>query len=155
MEENNPKHIENHFEAGSNCQVFNGNLNGCVFAMPGSNVTLQTVPPSGVPAAENPSPAQVSEVERSHATEEAPASIVENLPPADVFVNRVKDIVMEAAKKNGETIKTNTRAWQGEYVFFVDGQRIAKMMDDLRKNYETKINEFLSTASKYDGVMIV
>lgn len=77
------------------------------------------------------------------------------LPPADVFVNRVKDIVMEAAKKNGETIKTNTRAWQGEYVFFVDGQRIAKMMDDLRKNYETKINEFLSTASKYDGVMIV
>ena len=77
------------------------------------------------------------------------------LPPADVFVNRVKDIVMEAAKKNGETIKTNTRAWQGEYVFFVDGQRIAKMMDDLRKNYETKIYEFLSTASKYDGVMIV
>lgn len=77
------------------------------------------------------------------------------LPPADVFVNRVKDIVMEAAKKNGETIKTNTRAWQGEYVFFVDGQRIAKMMDDLRTNYETKINEFLSTASKYDGVMIV
>ncbi len=77
------------------------------------------------------------------------------LPPADVFVNRVKDIVMEAAKKNGETIKTNTRAWQGEYAFFVDGQRIAKMMDDLRKNYETKINEFLSTASKYDGVMIV
>ena len=77
------------------------------------------------------------------------------LPPADVFVNRVKDIVMEAAKKNGETIKTNSRAWRGGYVFFVDGQRIAKMMDDLRKNYETKINEFLSTASKYDGVMIV
>ena len=78
-----------------------------------------------------------------------------DLPPADVFVNRVKAIVLEMAKKNGETIKTNTRAWQGEYVFFVDGQRIAKMMDDLRKNYETKINEFLSTASKYDGVMIV
>ena len=77
------------------------------------------------------------------------------LPPADVFVNRVKDIVMEAAKKNGETIKTNTRAWQGEYVFFVDGQRIAKMMDDLRKNYEAKINEFLSITSKYDGVMTV
>ena len=78
-----------------------------------------------------------------------------DLPPADVFVNRVKAIVMEAAKKNGETIKTNTRAWQGEYVFFVDGRRIAKMMDDLRKNYEAKINEFLSITSKYDGVMIV
>ena len=78
-----------------------------------------------------------------------------DLPPADVFVDRVKAIVLEMAKKNGETIKTNTRAWQGEYVFFVDGQRIAKMMDDLRKNYEAKINEFLSITSKYDGVMIV
>ena len=81
-----------------------------------------------------------------------------DLPPADVFVNRVKAIVMEAAKKNGETIKTNTRAWQGEYVFFVDGQRIAKMMDDLRKNHENKINEFISRhfkSNKYDGVMTV
>lgn len=78
-----------------------------------------------------------------------------DLPPADVFVNRVKNIVLEMAKKNGETIKTNTRAWQSEYVFFVDGKRIAKMMDDLRKNYEAKINEFLSITSKHDGVMIV
>ena len=78
-----------------------------------------------------------------------------DLPPADVFVNRVKAIVMKASEKNGQTIKTNTRAWQGEYVFFVDGRRIAKMMDDLRKNYEAKINEFLSITSKYDGVMIV
>jgi hypothetical protein len=78
-----------------------------------------------------------------------------NLPPADVFVNRVKAIVTEAAKKNGQTIKTNTRAWQGEYVFFVDAKRIAKMMDDLRQNNEPKINDFLSVTSKYDGVMIV
>lgn len=78
-----------------------------------------------------------------------------DLPPADVFVNRVKAIVMKASEKNGQTIKTNNRAWQGEYVFFVDGKRIAKMMDDLRKNNEAKINEFLSVTSKYDGVMIV
>lgn len=32
------KHIVNHFEAGSNCQVFTGNNVGCVFAMPGSTV---------------------------------------------------------------------------------------------------------------------
>ena len=31
----------NHFEAGSNCQVFNGSVTGCVFAMPGSTVTQQ------------------------------------------------------------------------------------------------------------------
>lgn len=39
MEENSKKSVVNHFEAGSNCQVFNGNISGCVFAMPGSNVT--------------------------------------------------------------------------------------------------------------------
>ena len=78
-----------------------------------------------------------------------------DLPPADVFVNMVKAIVKEAAKKNGETIPAKPRGQVGEYVFFVDGERIVKMMDDLRKNYEAKINEFLSTTKKYDGVMIV
>ena len=78
-----------------------------------------------------------------------------DLPPADVFVNRVKAILMKASEKNGQIIKTNTRAWQGEYVFFVDGKRITKMLDDLRRNHEAKINEFLSMTSKYDGVMIV
>ena len=42
MEENNQeKHVVNNFEAGANCQVFNGNSTGCVFAMPGSTVTQQ------------------------------------------------------------------------------------------------------------------
>ena len=34
--------IINHFEPGSNPQVFNGPISGCVFAMPGANVTQQT-----------------------------------------------------------------------------------------------------------------
>ena len=46
MEESNPKHIENHFEAGSNCQVFNGSITGCTFAMPGSTVTQQAAAPA-------------------------------------------------------------------------------------------------------------
>ena len=42
MEENyQEKHVINHFEAGSNCQVFNGNITGCTFAMPGATVTQQ------------------------------------------------------------------------------------------------------------------
>ena len=41
MEEDRKKNIVNHYEAGSNCQVFNGDITGCVFAMPGSNVTQQ------------------------------------------------------------------------------------------------------------------
>ena len=81
--------------------------------------------------------------------------IHQDLPPADVFVNRVKDIVTRAARKNGETIPANPRGLAGEYTFFVDGGRISKMMDDLRKNHEAKINEFLCCTSKYDGVMIV
>ena len=34
----------NHFAAGANCQVFNGNISGCVFAMPGSTVTQHAAP---------------------------------------------------------------------------------------------------------------
>ena len=33
MEEDGKKNVVNNFEAGSNCQVFNGNISGCVFAM--------------------------------------------------------------------------------------------------------------------------
>ena len=35
--------IVNHFEPGSNPQVFNGPISSCVFAMPGANVTQQAV----------------------------------------------------------------------------------------------------------------
>jgi hypothetical protein len=38
MEEQDTKSVVNHFEAGANCQVFNGPVSGCVFAMPGSTV---------------------------------------------------------------------------------------------------------------------
>ena len=41
MEKDSQKNVVNHFAAGSNCQVFNGNISGCVFAMPGSTVTQQ------------------------------------------------------------------------------------------------------------------
>ena len=43
MEEEKKNGITNHFEAGANCQVFNGPISGCVFAMPGSNITQNPV----------------------------------------------------------------------------------------------------------------
>ena len=53
MEENSQKnHVVNHFEAGSNCQVFNGGVTGCVFALPGATVTQQTVAKEGQQADE-------------------------------------------------------------------------------------------------------
>ena len=39
--ERKEKTVVNHYEAGSNCQVFNGDITGCVFAMHGSTVTQQ------------------------------------------------------------------------------------------------------------------
>ncbi len=47
-------HVVNHFEAGSNCQVFNGPVTGCVFAMPGSTVTQQTTAQTDGDKAETP-----------------------------------------------------------------------------------------------------
>lgn len=51
MEEDSKKNVVNHYEAGSNCQVFNGDITGCVFAMPGATVTQQA-PASSVPLGE-------------------------------------------------------------------------------------------------------
>ena len=45
-EEKKKSDITNHFEAGANCQVFNGPISGCVFAMPGTNITQNPVQPS-------------------------------------------------------------------------------------------------------------
>lgn len=45
MEEDKNKNVVNHFEAGSNCQVFNAPVSGCVFAMPGSTVTQNALQP--------------------------------------------------------------------------------------------------------------
>ena len=47
-EEKKKSDIINHFEAGANCQVFNGPISGCVFAMPGSNITQNPVQPSAL-----------------------------------------------------------------------------------------------------------
>ena len=46
MEDNKQSGIVNHFEAGANCQVSNGPISGCVFAMPGSSITQNPVQPS-------------------------------------------------------------------------------------------------------------
>ncbi len=60
MEENSQKSVVNHFEAGSNCQVFNGNIMGCTFAMPGSAVTQQA---AAVPAPQSEEQPEVSDEE--------------------------------------------------------------------------------------------
>ena len=55
MEDEN-KTITNHFEKDSHCQVFNGPVTNCVFAMPGSTVTQQAAPPPPEPTEESAPP---------------------------------------------------------------------------------------------------
>lgn len=52
MEEEKSSRVVNHFEAGSNCQVFNGPISGCVFAMPGATVNQSPVQQVAVPESE-------------------------------------------------------------------------------------------------------
>lgn len=61
----------------------------------------------------------------------------------DRFIDRVKAIFAKAAEKNGETITVNAKGWSGQYTFFVDAERISKMLDDLHQNSEQKVKAYL------------
>lgn len=67
----------------------------------------------------------------------------EFLSDVDRFIDRVKAIFVKASEKNGETINVNAKGWSGQYKFYVDAERIVKMLDDLRQNSETKVKEYL------------
>ena len=49
--------IVNNFAPGANCQLFNGNMSGCIFAMPGANVTQQVTSTARPEEAEKKLPA--------------------------------------------------------------------------------------------------
>ena len=72
----------NHFEKDSNCQVFNGPVTGCVFAMPGATVTQV---PAGKAAVAEP----VSTVSDSVADDDADG-LEERLKP--LFFNNETDV---------------------------------------------------------------
>ena len=65
------------------------------------------------------------------------------LSDVDRFIDRVKAIFAKAAEKNGEKINVNAKGWSGQYTFYVDADRISKMLDDLRQNSEQKVKEYL------------
>ena len=55
MEEEN-KQIHNHFEAGSQPQIFQGNISGAIFAMPGAVVNQYATPVTEPQVAAEPQP---------------------------------------------------------------------------------------------------
>ena len=96
--------------------------------------------------------AQYEEVVEEDATEtevaEGEKRVVpkeEFLSDVDRFIDRVKAIFVKASEKNGETINANAKGWSGQYKFYVDAERIVKMLDDLRQNSETKVKEYLDS----------
>lgn len=60
------------------------------------------------------------------------------------FIGRVKAIFAKAAEKNGESITLNAKGWSGQYTFYVDANRISRMLDDLRQNSEQKVKDYLA-----------
>ena len=77
-EKKETRSVVNHYEPGSNCQVFNGNNYGCVFAMPGANVTQQ-VPPQ---PSQHPSQQPSAEAENN---ETQPSSQANHEPNEELF----------------------------------------------------------------------
>ena len=81
---------------------------------------------------------------------EADAAVVEQessqenlLSDVDRFIDRVKAIFAKAAERNGEKITVNAKGWSGQYTFYVDADRVSKILDDLRQNSEQKVKEYL------------
>ena len=73
------------YQTNENCQVFNGPISGCVFAMPGATVNQSTVQQVSATKEENE-----SEVEHEEQDEEDDADLVENLKP--IFYNKEDDV---------------------------------------------------------------
>ena len=73
------------YQTNENCQVFNGPISGCVFAMPGATVNQSTVQQVSATKEENE-----GEVEHEEQDEEDDADLVENLKP--IFYNKEDDV---------------------------------------------------------------
>lgn len=73
------------YQTNENCQVFNGPISGCVFAMPGATVNQSPVQQVSATKEENE-----GEVEHEEQDEEDDADLVENLKP--IFYNKEDDV---------------------------------------------------------------
>ena len=121
------KGVVNHFEKDSCCQVFNGPISGCVFAMPGATV--------------NQSPVQRVDTAKTDREEEDVMDEIHS--EQETFADRVKSIMRKAATKNGERIKTSVKGHPGTYVYNVDVVAFCKAMDELVSAYGQRLKEFL------------
>ena len=67
-----------------------------------------------------------------------------DVDPITAFCDRVKDIVKSFAQMNGKVVSTNAKGVAGQYVFKVDDQHFCLMMNELRTNYDYRLNDYLN-----------
>ena len=89
MEDNKQsKTIHNHFESGSNCHVYNGTINGFIFAMPGSTVN-QHIPPTNNEKKEDEDISDNDEEENKKIINELTPCFYSNRQEAESFLKKI------------------------------------------------------------------
>ena len=66
-----------------------------------------------------------------------------DMDPITAFCEHVKNIVKAFAQHNGEVINTNAKGVAGQYTFDVDADSFCLMMNELRTNYDYRLNDYL------------
>lgn len=79
----------------------------------------------------------------TYTTKRKVEAVDDDIDPIVAFCDRVKDIVKSFAEMNGKVIKTNAKGVAGQYVFKVDAQHFCLMMNELRTQYDYRLNEYL------------
>ena len=69
----------------------------------------------------------------------------------DRFIDRVKAIFAKAAEKNGVTLSANAKGWSGQYTFFVDAERISKMLDLQKSDMKFALEPFYGMSATAVG----
>ena len=67
-----------------------------------------------------------------------------DMDPITAFCEHVKNIVKAFAQHNGEVINTNAKGVAGQYTFDVDADSFCLMMNELRTNYDYRLNDYLT-----------
>lgn len=61
----------------------------------------------------------------------------------ELFIDRVKKIVIKASEQNGQILKMYARGSESEYKFYIDAQRFCDAVDKLATDHEDKLKSYL------------
>lgn len=70
-------------------------------------------------------------------------STMTEMIPAETFADRVKAIMCEAAKKNGQRVESRARGNAGVYLYHINAEAFCKAMDEMVSTYGEKLKELL------------